>query len=443
MEIHNRTLALYAEGFEIWQTPDDEKGNPVTRAIYGFRAQFSQENEVVGCIDGVFLNGRITSDDEFDFIQSVSSLVTGVLQRDRANRLWQSLFDNALEAVMIADDQGRCVNMNDAACEMFGYSRQDLSQKTLSDLMIPENPSKVLGVLDSDQTVRASISEIELLRKDQTTIIAEIGTIANILPGINLSILRDVTKRKQSDHIISQQNDQLSHVQRLATMGSLAAFFAHEFNQPLGTISLLSGGLILSRENAIAKDTDLLETLELISREALKAGSIVNRLRKFISLDTFEPVAVDANHVIRETIHVLRNYFASVGVTVRMELQEDLPLVKADPIRLEQVFVNLIRNAIEAMSEVPDGGRFIDIETGADSEFIRIDFKDFGPMLTSAQFAKLLTPYYSTKPEGLGMGLCISRSIIEQHRGTLTMTQLAPSGMLGSVLLPIMSKAAV
>lgn len=443
LEIHNRTLALYAEGFEIWQAPDDEKGNPVTRAIYGFRAPFSQENEVVGCIDGVFFNGRITSDDEFDFIQSVSSLVTGVLQRDRANRLWQSLFDNALEAVMIADDQGRCVNMNDAACEMFGYSRQDLSQKTLSDLMIPENPSKALGALDSDQTVRASISEIELLRKDQTTIIAEIGTIANILPGINLSIFRDVTKRKQSDHIISQQNDQLSHVQRLSTMGSLAAFLAHEINQPLGTISLLSGGLILSRENSIAKDTELLETLQLISREALKAGSIVNRLRKFISLDTFEPVAVDANHVIRETIHVLRNYFASVGVTVRMELQEDLPLVKADPIRLEQVFVNLIRNAIEAMSEVPDGGRFIDIETGADSEFIRIDFKDFGPMLTSAQFAKLLTPYYSTKPEGLGMGLCISRSIIEQHRGTLTMTQLAPNGMLGSVLLPIMSKAAV
>jgi len=441
LEIQNNTLALYNEGFEIWRVPGEEKGNSVTGVIFGFRAPFSQENEVVGCFDGIFAGGRITSDDEFAFIQSVSSLVTGVLQRDRANRLWQSLFDNALEAVMIADDQGRCVNMNDAACEMFGYSRHDLSQKTLSDLMIPGNPSKAMDHSGNDQAVRASISEIELVRQDQTTIIAEIGTIANILPGINISILRDVTKRKQSDHIISQQNDQLSHVQRLATMGSLAAFLAHEINQPLGTISLLSGGLILSRENLISKDVELLETLELISREALKAGSIVNRLRKFISLDSFEPVAIDPNHVIRETSNVLRNYFASVGVTVRMDLQSGMPLVKADPIRLEQVFVNLIRNAIEAMSEVPDGEKFIDIETCTDGEFIRIDFKDFGPMLTPSQFGKLLTPYYSTKPEGLGMGLCISRSIIEQHSGTLTMTQLSPCGMLGSILLPIMAGA--
>jgi two-component system, LuxR family, sensor kinase FixL len=438
LEVSCSTLSLCMEHSLAWEPTAEVKEIREPRIIRGFRAPFCQENKVVGCLEGFFLNQRLTSEDEFDFIHSISSLVTGVLQRDLANRLWQSLFDNALEAVMIADDEGRYVNMNDAACEMFGYSRQDLSQKTLSDLMTQESLPVASFKTENRQELTLSKNEIELIRRDQTTIIAEIGTIANILPGINLSVLRDITKSKQSDHIISQQNDQLSHVQRLATMGNLAAFLAHEINQPLGTISLLSGGLMLSREASRHQDQELLETLELIGREALKAGSIVNRLRRFISLDSFEPVPVDANQVIRETIKVLRNYFASVSVTVRLNLQESLPQVKADPIRLEQVFVNFIRNAVEAMSEIPAEERYIDIETQADENFVSINFNDCGPKLTEAQFSKLMTPYYSTKAEGLGMGLCISRSIIEQHNGTLVMKQLAPKGMQGSVTLPIM-----
>ena len=398
--------------------------SPPGHPVVSFRVAFREDSKTAGVVECVFRSPQMVSVDEIVFIQSSISLLTGVLQRDRANRLWKSLFDNASEAVLLSDDLGRYVNMNSAACEMFGYSFKDLKHKSLSDLTGGESIFERCG-------------EMQFVRKDNTKITAEIETIKNILPGIHLSILRDVTKRKQDDNRISEQNDQLLHVQRLATVGNLAATLAHEINQPLGTISLLSGGLMLGlRENDPAA-TETREMLSMINREALKAGYIVNRLRKFISLNPFQLAAININDIVHETMKVLHQYCENSGARIFVDLQDHLPLLNADAIRMEQVFVNLIRNAIEAMVEIRAEDRVIRIITRSNASHIEMVISDNGPRLDDDAFGQLLQPYHSTKPEGLGMGLYISRSIVEQHNGTLEMIRLLPNGLAGSIRLPI------
>lgn len=301
-------------------------------SIDGFRMPLHENEKLIGFIEGEFTSARIVGQENRGFLQSVSSLVSGVLLRNWATHLWQL-----------------------------------------------------------------------------------------------------------SEELVSEKQDQLTHAQRTSTLGQIAATLAHEINQPLGAICNFSGGLLYGLRKSGSTDSELSETLELIHGEATRAGDIVNRLRKYITLDGFQLQRMDVNACIHDTLKILKNLLSNANTVIRLELDSSRAIVEADPIRIQQVLVNVIKNSVEAIQGTEQTGRFVRITSSTVDNWVQICILDNGPALADFEITDLFKPYHTTKPGGLGMGLCISRSIIEQHHGSMNMTQMIPNGMLTTIRIPAAS----
>lgn len=245
-----------------------------------------------------------------------------------------------------------------------------------------------------------------------------------------------IAEKKLSDKRVLEQHEQLSHVQRTATIGHMAAILAHEINQPLGSISNFAGGLLCGLENDGNADSELSHTLRFIRDESIRAGAIVGRLRKYVAMDRFNVEKVIVNNSIQETLQILKHVLNNAKVLIELDLDPYEPLVHADAIRLQQVFVNVVKNSIEAMHGVADSVRTIRISSKQESGWVQIEISDNGPTINEANFDSLFQPYCTTKPNGLGMGLAISRSIVEQHHGSMVMKRIQPNGMMTTIRIP-------
>lgn len=409
----------------------------VSEQMYGFRMPFYESGTLLGCIEGEFETSIIATVEILTFLKSISRILAGVLRRDRATRLWKSLFENSLDAILIVTDDSKIADVNSEACKLLGYSRTEFLGLPVDNLVASYSQPMFRKGLERLQVHGKLRSEIELVSKDATTIVAEVIAITNILPNTHMASFRDITEQRKLEKQISNQESQLNHLQRSETMGEMAAVLAHEINQPLGAIANYSGGLVYELKNAHSDNAELCETLNKICDESLKAGDIVNRLRKFISPVGFSMSKVNLNLIIPDTVKLLRNLLSNASVALELELDPDLPNVEAEPIRIQQVLVNVIKNSAEALDKNDRRDRWIKITTKVDGNTAQILIADNGPFLHPDDFAKIFKPYHTTKVNGLGMGLCISRSIMEQHHGKLIMQPGLNNGMLTIISLPI------
>jgi PAS domain S-box-containing protein len=263
-------------------------------------------------------------------------------------------------------------------------------------------------------------------------------SVSSLVSGV---LLRNWTTHlwHLSEKLISEKQDQLTHAQRTSTLGQIAATLAHEINQPLGAICNFTGGLLYGLKKSGSTDSELSETLELVHGEATKAGVIVNRLRKYLTLDVFQLQRMDVNTCIHDTLKILKNLISNANAVTRLELDSSGAIIEADPIRIQQVLVNVIKNSVEAIHGIEQTERSVRITTSTVDNWVQICILDNGPALANSEIADLFKPYHTTKPGGLGMGLCISRSIIEQHQGSMNMTQMIPNGMLTTIRIPAAS----
>ena len=246
-----------------------------------------------------------------------------------------------------------------------------------------------------------------------------------------------ITEKRRSEKVVAEQQDQLAHVQRTATIGHMAAALAHEINQPLGSISNFAGGLLCGMEKDSSSENELTTTLGFIRDEAIRAGAIVGRLRKYVSLDRFNVERVNFNSCIHDTLQILKYFLTNMLVKIELQLDPDIPLVQADAIRFQQVLVNVIKNSAEAMQMLPESDRRISVQTSYSNGWVQVSIADKGPAISDSEFNNLFQPYSTTKVYGLGMGLCISKSIVEQHHGNMTMSRIRPNGMLTTIRIPI------
>ncbi len=246
-----------------------------------------------------------------------------------------------------------------------------------------------------------------------------------------------VSEKLRSEKLFSEQQDQLAHVQRTGTLGHMAAALAHEINQPLGSISNFAGGLLCGIEKKCLVENELSGTLELIRDEAIRAGAIVGRLRKYISLDRFKVEKVNFNTCVQDALQILKYFLANTNVQVELDFDPGVPQVQADVIRCQQVLVNVIKNSAEALCALPESERCIQVQTKNSNGWVHVAISDNGPQVPDSTFATLFQPYSTSKPNGLGMGLCISRSIIEQHHGNMIMSRNTPNGMITMIRIPI------
>jgi len=403
----------------------------------GFRIPFFENGKQIGCIEGFFERSRLVNEENLNFLKSISSLIAGVLLRNSAIHLWRSLFENSLDAVLLVSNDFQIVNVNHTATEVFGYPRAELLGMNAQQLVQKTHEPRMRRLGQAFLKKGQLRGEIELIGKDQKTKVCEFFAVANILPEIHIAHIRDITQRRTSEKLISEQNDQLAHVQRTATIGQMAATLAHEINQPLGAISNFAGGVLYGLEKNNVSPTELSSNLRRILSEAIRAGAILSRLRKFISIDHSSFEKTDLNECVRDTMLILNNMFSNASVIVNLELDSSIPQIQVDAIRFQQVLVNIFKNSTEAMQAIHGSERLLCVRTLCDNGWVEVTTEDNGPAISKAAFESLFAPYQTSKPNGLGMGLCISRSIVEQHNGTMTMSQVMPNGMRTVVRLPL------
>ncbi len=228
---------------------------------------------------------------------------------------------------------------------------------------------------------------------------------------------RDISQRKRDEQLHRQHQTELAHVQRLGTMGEMAAGLAHEINQPLGAIANFAQGAVRRLQAETVTPAALLPVIEQIAAEALRGGEIIRRLREQMRKDEPHQEALDINALAQASARLLESEARQHSVALDLELAGALPAVAGDPTQIEQVMINLLLNGIEA-SAGSAGARRVVLRTTTESGAVAVAVSDNGAGLPGPP-ADVFAPFFTTKRHGLGMGLSISRSIIEAHGGRL------------------------
>jgi PAS domain S-box-containing protein len=257
--------------------------------------------------------------------------------------------------------------------------------------------------------------------------------------GTDVTALRTAeAEARENEQRYRKAELELAHANRVAAMGQLTATIAHEVNQPItaAVTYALAARRWLSAEPPNFPEVD--DALSLIVKEGNRAGEVVGRIRALIKKAPARKDAVAINDAIREVIALTRAEAANNSVSVRTQFAEGLPRVQGDRVQLQQVMLNLIVNAIQAMSGIGEGARELQISIDAvpSEGGVRVGVRDTGPGLNSESLSRLFEPFYTTKPEGMGMGLSICRSIIEAHGGRLWAIPCEPQGALFQFTIP-------
>jgi len=249
---------------------------------------------------------------------------------------------------------------------------------------------------------------------------------------------RDATERKQAEMDMHQLREELAHVTRVSTAGQLAASLAHELNQPLTAIRCnaeTAQGLLASVPPNVA---EVREALADIAHDSERAGGVIQRLRALFKKATDERSVLQINEIIRGTLDLLHSEFVLKAIATQVHLEPTLPKVLGNHIELQQVVLNLVVNAMEAMNECEPGLRHLHIATGCEgSREIRVSVRDSGPGIQVQPISRLFEPFFTTKASGMGMGLAISQSILEAHGGGLKAVNNPDRGATFHLTLPI------
>jgi len=352
---------------------------------------------------------------------------------------FRAVFHNALDAMVIADDEGSFVDVNPAACELYGLARAEILTLSVRDINLAPDVS---GLTWRDFLEQGTASgAYTIVRPDGTRRQTEFAATAHVLPGRHLSILRDVTERKQLERGLWQ-------TQKLESVGTLAAGVAHDFNNMLTAIRGYSQ-LLLAR---LAPGTVERHHAEEIERAADRAAKLTAQLLAFGRRQVLEPRAVDLNALVSDLSPMLSRL---VGPEVEVTVEPGLELrsVSADPVQMEQVILNIVVNAADAM---PAGGRIVlrtrnvdvdhDVEgpdgTGAQElsggAYVELAISDSGHGMDADTLEHVFEPFFTTKEVGLGDGLGLSTAygIVKQSGGTIVAESPAGSGATFRVLLP-------
>lgn len=233
-------------------------------------------------------------------------------------------------------------------------------------------------------------------------------------------VFRDISDRKRIDEEARQHQDDLAHVARLSTMGEMASGIAHEINQPLTAIATNAHACIRMLESNNGQTERVIDVLERIGAQAARAGEIIRHLRQFVKKEQPELSLIDINEVINEVITLLRTEIRKAGVRIDLELDKHIGAVLAQHVQIDQVILNLARNAIEAMLDMPEGSRVLTISTQNQQDgYVKVTVSDTGPGLDASIVDQLFNPFVTTKSNGMGLGLSISQGIIEAHKGRI------------------------
>jgi len=253
----------------------------------------------------------------------------------------------------------------------------------------------------------------------------------------------DISDRKRREDALREAQAELAHVARLTTLGELAASIAHEVNQPLSAIVTNAETALMLLSRPAADLPSALRAVERVIRDGRQAGEVIKSIRAMLRKSKPEVTSLDINAVIRDVLDLLRGELRQHAVVLKADLSAELRPLLGDRVQLQQVMVNLIKNSIEAMAGVADRPRVLAVRTRGDADaVVRVTVEDTGVGLDEAAMQRLFEPFYTTKPQGMGMGLSICRSIVEAHEGELRASRRLPHGGVFEFTLPMPERAA-
>jgi PAS domain S-box-containing protein len=326
--------------------------------------------------------------------------------------------------------EGPILEANEAFLRIVGYDREALVSGLIrwTDLTPPEyHELDALGLAELKNTGTVHAFEKEYFRRDGSRVPVLVGAASFGERGNQgVAFVLDLTERKRAEAELreterrySEVQMELAHANRLAIVGQLTASIAHEVKQPLAaTVANATAGLRWL-DGRSPNLEEVRQALTRIVKDGNRSTEVIDRIRALIKRAPPRRERLEVNGAIREVIELTRGEALKNGVSVQVELANDLPLVLGDRVELQQVLLNLVVNAVEAMSGTNEGTRRLLINSNVESGGVCVSVVDSGPGLAPETIDRLFEAFYTTKPGGLGLGLCICRSIIEAHGGQL------------------------
>ena len=356
---------------------------------------------------------------------------------------WKAVFENNPVMYFMVDAAGTIVSVNPFGAEQLGYTVDELVGRPVQIVFHEADRGAVQrnAAICFEQPGQALSWELRKVRKNGEMIWVRETARASLIKNrlVLLIVCEDITEGRRAAEALSEVQTELAHANRIAALGQLTASIAHEVNQPI--TGVLSSGHAALRWLESSNLEAARRAIERVIRDATRAGDVINGVRTLVKKAPPLEESFDINEVIREVIIITRGEAAKNGVSVETQLTEDLPLIRGLRVRLQQVILNLVINAIEAMSGVGSGPRELLIRTTKSlPDSVSVTVQDSGPGLDPASFERAFEAFYTTKPDGLGMGLSICRSIIEAHGGKLAVTANVPHGAVFLFTVPTHGK---
>lgn len=356
------------------------------------------------------------------------------------------LFARVPEAVVLVDRDFRITRVNPEFTRIFGYSAEEATGQAIRELIVPDDlQEEVEGFLYRlSETGEAFTTETVRRRKDRVRIPVSLICVPISPYGAGEAgylIYRDLTDAKRLEGDQRRYHEiqlELAHANRVATLGQLSASIAHELNQPLTGI-IANSGACLRMLSSNPQDLDGAQAaVRRTMRDGNRASEVITRLRALFSNKEPTLESVDLSEAAREVVALSLGDLQKSRVVLQIELADDLPRVSADRVQLQQVVLNLLRNALDAMSTVDDRPRDLLVRTEKEENgTVRLSVRDAGVGFDTHTMNRLFEAFYSTKNAGMGVGLAVSRSIIESHHGRLWAASNDGPGVTFSFSVPV------
>ncbi len=378
-----------------------------------------------------------------DLTLQQQTLAAVVRERDRANRYLE-----AAQTMLVALDTGHRVTLiNRKGCELLGYDEQELLGRDFFEAVVPIDGRSAAAAqfaafinaqpcspLQTEWTVRTASGALRLIAWRTMAVEDSAGNVTGVLSSGD-----DVTDWRHAEEEAREAQERMMHVSRLATMGEMAEGIAHELNQPLAAITTYAQASSRLLNSSLPPHEDVTEALQQIAAQALRAGEIIRRLRKMVRNHETQREPANINALIEELGTLTRADARLNDVRIRLNLAPGLPFVDIDAIQIQQVLLNLVRNAVQALEEVPATEREIVIDTAmSGAGEIEVRVCDTGSGVSVDILERLFQPFATTKADGTGLGLAISQRIIEAHEGELYHVPNSPRGACFCFKLPVL-----
>ena len=379
-----------------------------------------------------------------DLTQLTRHLIANQHALRESEHRWWAIYEHSPVGIALSDAGGLFRAGNPAFRTMLGYTAEEIRTCSLERITLVEDRAQTRERVE--RLVAGEVREYHVQRRFQRKdgAIVWANTSVSLIPDVAAStpllviVTADITERKRAEQALARVQNELAQVTRASTLGELAASIAHEVNQPLAAIMANGHACVRWLSGTPADEREAIEAAQRIIRDASRAAEVITRIRDFLRRGEMQRGPVDLNAMVEDVLALVRTEAGNQRVVLRHVPVPELPTVFADRVQIQQVLLNLVVNGIEAIGSAAGTVRTLDVRAQQHApDMLQVDVRDTGPGIDAAIGDRIFDAFHTSKPQGMGMGLAISRSIVEAHGGRIWVRPNEGPGVTFSFTLPI------